>query len=74
MAVTRLQRKSKRNRIKASLRKVRIKQLLRKPVIKNLDIDSLKAAFRHNTESLTIDAAKPEHPKVDTNPSPTNMT
>jgi hypothetical protein len=45
MAVTRLERKVKRNRINATKAQNRIKQLLRKPVIKNVDIEAIKASF-----------------------------
>jgi hypothetical protein len=39
MATTRLQRKSKRNRIKATQRRARLQQLLGKPVIKKVSAD-----------------------------------
>jgi len=45
MAVTRLKRKVKRNRINAHKRQERIKQLLKKPVIKNLDLEKLKESL-----------------------------
>lgn len=45
MAVTRLERKVKRNRINATKAQNRIKQLLRKPVIKNIDLEAIKATF-----------------------------
>lgn len=45
MAVTRLERKVKRNRMNATKAQNRIKQLLRKPVIKNVDIEAIKASF-----------------------------
>lgn len=45
MAVTRLERKVKRNRIKATKAQNQVKQLLRKPVIKNMDIETIKASF-----------------------------
>jgi hypothetical protein len=45
MAVTRLERKVKRNRINATKAQKRVKQLLRKPVIKNVDIEAIKASF-----------------------------
>ncbi len=45
MAVTRLERKVKRNRMNATKAQNRIKQLLRKPVIKNVDIEAIKATF-----------------------------
>jgi hypothetical protein len=45
MAVTRLKRKEKRNRAKANNRVNAIKQLTKKPVIKNVDIEAIKAEF-----------------------------
>jgi hypothetical protein len=45
MAVTRLERKVKRNRMNATKAQNRIKQLLRRPVIKNVDIEAIKASF-----------------------------
>ncbi|MHB9147024.1 MAG: hypothetical protein ACYC2U_00975 [Candidatus Amoebophilus sp.] len=53
MAVTRLERKVKRNRMNAIKRQNRIKQLLKKPVIKNVDIEAIKASFANNTVSNT---------------------
>jgi hypothetical protein len=51
MAVTRLERKAKRNRINATKATNRVKQLLRKPVIKKVDIEAIKASFA-NKENL----------------------
>jgi len=51
MAVTRLERKVKRNRINATKAQNRIKQLLRRPVIKNVDIEAIKASFDKKEES-----------------------
>jgi len=45
MAVTRLERKVKRRRILFVKKGRDIKRLLKSPVIKNVDIDALKAAF-----------------------------
>ena len=42
MAVTRLQRKERRNRTRAAQRKATIKRLLNTPVIKNVDIEEAK--------------------------------
>ena len=49
MAVTRLERKVKRNRRNAQKRQIRIKNLLKKPVIKNVDIEAIKASFANKT-------------------------
>jgi hypothetical protein len=53
MAVTRLERKVKRNRINAVKRQNRIKQLLKRPVIKNVDIEAIKASFTNNSADST---------------------
>jgi len=53
MAVTRLERKVKRNRIKAVKRQNRIKQLLKKPVIKNVDVEAIKASFANKAANNT---------------------
>ncbi len=45
MAVTRLERKVKRRRILFVKKGRDIKRLLKSPVIKNVDIEALKAAF-----------------------------
>ncbi|MEM7383007.1 MAG: hypothetical protein AAF400_01645 [Bacteroidota bacterium] len=50
MATTRLQRKSKRNKIKAAQRRVRLRKLLNKPVDKAADVDQIKATFKHSKE------------------------
>jgi hypothetical protein len=50
MAITRLERKVKRNRINAQNRLTKIKHLLRKPVIKNIDIDAIKLSFNKGKE------------------------
>ncbi|WMJ73468.1 hypothetical protein RCC89_09880 [Cytophagaceae bacterium ABcell3] len=42
MAVTRLQRKGKRNKIVAKARLAQIKLLTTKPVVKKVDVDELK--------------------------------
>ena len=48
MGVTRLKRKEKRNRAKATNRQTRIKQLMERPVIKNVDIEAIKEEFKAN--------------------------
>lgn len=42
MAVTRLQRKERKNKIRSTQRKATVKRLLTMPVIKNVDIEELK--------------------------------
>eukprot|EP01132_Coremiostelium_polycephalum_P000725 gene725-898_t len=46
MAVTELERKVRKNRMRAIQRQEKIKNLLKKPVIKNVNIEELKAAFK----------------------------
>lgn len=58
MAVTRLQRKTKRNKIKAAQRQVQIKQLLIIPVIKYVDIDKIKTTFLYKKEKQTASSAE----------------
>jgi hypothetical protein len=45
MGVTELKRKGRRNRAIANNKTNAIKQLLRKPIIKNVDVDAIKASF-----------------------------
>ncbi|MCC9136893.1 hypothetical protein ACFSKU_04995 [Pontibacter silvestris] len=45
MGVTRLKRKDRRNKARANNKQARIKQLLSTPVIKNVDMDELRAQF-----------------------------
>ena len=46
MAVTRLQRRGKKNVILKANRQNLLKVLLRKPVIKNVDIEEIKKSFK----------------------------
>ena len=45
MAITRLKRKDRKNKARANNKQTVIKQLLKTPVIKNVDIDALKAQY-----------------------------
>jgi hypothetical protein len=45
MGVTRLNRKDRKNKARANNRIAKIKQLLLTPVIKNVDMDELRAQF-----------------------------
>ncbi|MDR2402263.1 MAG: hypothetical protein LBD32_02265 [Cytophagales bacterium] len=49
MAVTRLQRRQKKNRINSTKRQQTVKDLLNHPVIKNVDVEALKAEFEKKT-------------------------
>lgn len=48
MAVTRLKRKAKKNKMKAKQRKFDLKKLLAKPVLKNVSMDELQKASKTN--------------------------
>ncbi len=45
MAVTRLERKGKKNKIRAKVRQQRIKELTTLPPVKNVDVEKIKAEF-----------------------------
>ena len=45
MGVTTLKRKLRRKRQRQTARVIKIKQLSAKPVIKNVDVEALKASF-----------------------------
>ncbi len=58
MAVTRLKRKLKKNKITAAKRQERIKQLSKKPVIKNLDIEEIKKSFTQQQNKKVTSASE----------------
>lgn len=60
MSVTRLKRKHRKNIARANNKQHIIKNLLRTPVLKNVDLDELKARF--TTPEATAPAAKAEAP------------
>jgi hypothetical protein len=45
MAVTRLKRKAKRNKLRARVRLETMQRLNQKPVIKNVDLEEIKKGF-----------------------------
>ncbi|CCH53910.1 hypothetical protein BN8_03042 [Fibrisoma limi BUZ 3] len=45
MGVTELKRKGRKNRARANNATQRIKQLLSKPIVKNVDVEAIKASF-----------------------------
>ncbi len=53
MAVTRLKRKDRKNKARANNKQRIIKQLLATPVIKNVDVEALKAQFSASTPTAT---------------------
>ncbi|MDB5264262.1 MAG: hypothetical protein JWQ14_3545 [Adhaeribacter sp.] len=63
MAITRLKRKHRKNIARANNKQRVIKQLLATPVIKNVDVEELKAQFSKNTATPSpaqpVEAAKP---------------
>ncbi|MCJ8166612.1 hypothetical protein MKJ04_17335 [Pontibacter sp. E15-1] len=61
MGVTRLKRKDRKNKARANNRVARIKQLLLTPVIKNVDMDELRAQFGEAPKNKPAEtAAQPE--------------
>jgi hypothetical protein len=68
MGVTRLNRKDRKNKARANNRVAKIKQLLSTPVIKNVDIEELKAGFKQgenpgpNTGDAALQASAPATP------------
>ncbi len=61
MAITRLKRKAKRNKTRASVRQANIKRLNTKPVIKSVDVEAIKEEF----EKKSSKPAKKETKKED---------
>ena len=61
MAVTRLERKGRKNKARAKARVQRIKLLNQRPVIKNVDVEAIKAEFAKN---LAAKASKKESAPV----------
>jgi len=57
MSVTRLKRKHRKNIARANNKQTIIKQLLLTPVLKNVDIEELKARFPQAGEAKTEAAA-----------------
>ena len=66
MAVTRLKRKEKKNVARAKARVKEIKRLNKKPVIKNVDIEAIKAEFASKSTKVEKKAAKKEEPVAET--------
>jgi len=60
MAVTRLERKGRKNIAVAKRRRSVIKHLSTKPVIKNVDIEAIKAEFAANKSKASKPSAKEE--------------
>ena len=48
MGVTRLKRKERRNLTKANNRVAKIKYLMERPIIRNVDVEAIKAEFAKN--------------------------
>ncbi|MFC6999378.1 hypothetical protein [Rufibacter roseus] len=57
MAVTRLKRKDRKNKARQNNKQRIIKQLLSTPVIKNVDVEALKAQF-NNAPAAKAEAAQ----------------
>jgi hypothetical protein len=69
MAVTRLKRKHRKNIARANNKQRVIKQLLSTPVIKNVDIEELKAQFTQNAAPAAAPKAEAPAAKAET-PAP----
>ena len=50
MAVTRLKRKAKRNKVKAKVRQATIQRLNSKPVIQGVDVEKIKEEFKQGSK------------------------
>ncbi|MBL3657492.1 MULTISPECIES: hypothetical protein [Fulvivirga] len=51
MAVTRLKRKAKRNKVKSKVRQETIQRLNTKPVIKSVDVEQIKEEFAKGSKT-----------------------
>lgn len=60
MAVTRLKRKAKRNKNRASARVAKIKRLNKKPVIEQVDVEAIKEEFAKKAAKSSPKATKKE--------------
>ena len=61
MAVTRLERKGRKNKSRAKARVKRIKSLNEAPIVRNVDIEAIKAEFANKAAK----PAKKEEPKAE---------
>lgn len=69
MAVTRLKRKGRRNKLTASKRLSSIKLLTATPVIKNVDVEELKKGFSQDSDAKpAAKAKKTEAKKTESEP------
>ena len=73
MAVTRLERKGRKNKLVAKKRTHKIKSLTAKPVIKNIDVEEIKESFKKSktetkpkAKKAKAEAPKEEAPVVET--------
>ncbi len=60
MAITRLERKGRKNKSRAKARVATIKRLSSTPVIKNVDIEAIKASFEKPAAEKKAPKAKAE--------------
>lgn len=71
MSTTRLKRKHRKNIARANNKQRIIKQLLLTPVLKNVDIEELKAGFSSGRPNIAPKAQEVTHaPKPETTPAP----
>lgn len=64
MGVTRLKRKDRKNKARANNKVARIKQLLSIPVIKNVDVEELKAQFNSSGKAAEAPATDAQETAV----------
>ncbi|UII24393.1 hypothetical protein [Fulvivirga ligni] len=69
MAVTRLKRKAKRNKVRSKVRVETIQRLNTKPVIKSVDVEQIKEEFAKDSKGSKTakkeTKAKKEEPKAE---------
>ena len=66
MAITRLERKGRKNKSRAKARVATIKRLSSTPVIKNVDIEAIKASFEKGVSEKKAPKAKAEKVEAET--------
>ncbi|RDC62601.1 hypothetical protein [Adhaeribacter pallidiroseus] len=74
MAITRLKRKDRKNKARANNRQRIIKQLLATPVIKNVDVEALKAQFNNAAPAITSAPVAAPAPEATTTPEATTVS
>jgi len=65
MAITRLKRKGRKNKLKSVQRNQKLKLESFKPVIKQIDVEAIKAEFKSSPSKVEKVASKTEETEVD---------